>query len=57
MNPSVETSVPSQKFWIHQRKREGGRQGEKEEILIGTESKQGEKTHTHTHTHTHGGDR
>ena len=52
MSPSVETSVPSQRFWIHQRKREGGRQGEKEEILTGTESKQREK-----HTHTHGGDR
>ena len=47
----MQTSVPSQKFWIHQRER--GRQGEEEEILTGTESKQTDTdTHTHTHTHT-----
>ena len=52
MNPAVQTSVPSQKFWIHQRER--GRQGEEEEILTGTESKQTDTdTHTHTHTDTH----
>ena len=52
MKPAVQTSVPSQKFWIHQRAR--GRQGEEEEILTGTESKQTDTdTHTHTHTQTH----
>ena len=52
MNPAVQTSVPSQKFWIHQRER--GRQGEEEEILTGTESKHTDTdTHTHTHTDTH----
>ena len=46
VNPAVETSVPSQKFWIHQRKREGGRQGEKEEIQVQRASRE-RNTHTH----------
>lgn len=49
MNPAVKTSVPSQKFWLHQRKTEREGDREREEILTGTEGKQTDRqTDTHT---------
>ena len=46
MNPTVKTSVLSQKLWLHQRKTEREGDREREEILTGTEGKQ---TDRHTH--------